>query len=70
MAYHGPSGLIGRPARGEEKDFVPYEVEGVGDITCWIHKDALEHLKNVSPTREGDYLLACEEAGRIRFKLL
>jgi len=70
MAYHGPAGLIGRPTEDEENDFVVYEIDGAKDITCWIHKDVLRHLRGVAPTREGDYLLACEGAGRIRFKFL
>ncbi|MDR9770027.1 trimethylamine--corrinoid methyltransferase [Acetomicrobium sp.] len=68
MAYVGPAGLIGRPDEREESDYLPYSVEGASDITCWMHKNVIEHLKEVKPTREGDYLFACEGAGRLRFR--
>ncbi|MBC7321736.1 MAG: trimethylamine--corrinoid methyltransferase [Acetomicrobium sp.] len=68
MAYVGPAGLIGSPDEADRENFIPFVVEGEDDITCWIHKEVLEHLKEVSPTREGDYLFVSDGAGRLRFK--
>jgi len=68
MAYVGPAGLIGSPDIEGRENFIPFDVEGEDGITCWIHKDVLEHLKEVSQTREGDYLFASDSAGRLRFR--
>ncbi|MBL3592267.1 MAG: trimethylamine--corrinoid methyltransferase [Synergistaceae bacterium] len=63
-------GLLGKPDDENREAFEPFAVDGEEEVFCWFARDALENLRAVTPTAEGDLLFYVEGLGRYRFRFL